>query len=366
MPDQHDHDLRLNQFWNELTDHGDSSTPIDPQTAAVIRRLHVSANAPLPGSARERVWRGLLDTYEQTVPDREPPMLASTDVIRPGPNVNGRAALVRPTPLVEQPQQTSRRRLLFAAALVLALIGGIVASVIRTRPADEPPIFLPAAVASPESSTSPAAGEHEILFRTNLFPDRDSTDIHLDFFRGAIAPGREVTSPEDYAGHPGFEIELVLAGSLVVHSDSPFEVIRAGAEDAPETVVAGIDASLDAGDAAIFQFESARTYRNPGEGWVELLGALVVVEPVDPAGQWVGENFLVRTGNHFGTVPATDLGTGPLTLTLGRIIGDASAANPARQAHAGGGIEWRSLDFSDAATPTAADQSAVVYVLTLE
>ena len=48
----------LNRFWNDLVRVGGAPAgDLDPDSAALIRRLHSLANAPLPVSARERVAR---------------------------------------------------------------------------------------------------------------------------------------------------------------------------------------------------------------------------------------------------------------------------------------------------------------------
>src|SRR6185312_14068832 len=59
------HDDELNRFWNELTQRGTSAArDLDAEDITLVRRLQALAAAPLPGAARERVWRGLADTWE--------------------------------------------------------------------------------------------------------------------------------------------------------------------------------------------------------------------------------------------------------------------------------------------------------------
>jgi len=63
MSDRHDDEL--NRFWNELTQRGTSAArDLDAEDITLVRRLQSLAAAPLPGGARERVWRGLAETWE--------------------------------------------------------------------------------------------------------------------------------------------------------------------------------------------------------------------------------------------------------------------------------------------------------------
>src|SRR6476659_367 len=63
MSDRHENEL--NRFWNELTERGGSAArDLDAEDITLVRRLQSLAAAPLPGSAGERVWRSLAETWE--------------------------------------------------------------------------------------------------------------------------------------------------------------------------------------------------------------------------------------------------------------------------------------------------------------
>src|SRR5690348_11239805 len=80
-------DFDLSRFWDEVA-RGDAAEagPLDPETAAAIRRLHRLAAAPVPGQARERVWRRLMAT--------EAPRGIAADASStfPAVSLNGRSA----------------------------------------------------------------------------------------------------------------------------------------------------------------------------------------------------------------------------------------------------------------------------------
>jgi uncharacterized cupin superfamily protein len=349
-------DNAVSRFWDAVA-RGEpaGSGDLDPALAETVRRLHAADDAPGPDPTYARRLREDL-MHATTLP-------VPLDPTR-HPMSNGRAA-PRPAWRPALPPTKGRRRgalaQLATAALLLLTLAGVYASFVRPRPADDRPAVVPAAVASPDAS--PAAGGPEVLLRTALLPDRGAGGIELDFWRGAIAPGGRVNSLPEWAAQPGVHVDLVLAGTMVVRADAPIEVVRAGAAGAPETVPAGTEVTLDVGDAAIVPFASAREYHNPGEAWVELLGAFVLPEPWAPV-DLIAPNYVVRPGNLYGTVPAEDLPAGPLLLTFGRVVGDAAAGAPTKLAQHGS-VEWRVPEPHGAGTPPAGETSRVAYVLTL-
>jgi hypothetical protein len=289
MPDQHDHDLALSQFWNELTERGDSSRTIDPEAAELIRSLRIAASAPVPGSTRERVWRGLLDIYERTVPDKEPPMHASVDVIRPGPN--GRIRPLHPIPFEERPRLANRRLALgIAAILVIALVGGIVGGLIQDRLDSNDPRPAPAilAPATPEPTGDTVL---EITLPADAIPADGFDTGGLGVF--VISPGSRSTWERTCCAGP--LIEHVVAGAYTVRAQEPIEIIWASGTT--ETVAAGTGVTLGPGDSLVSRNEVVVEAANEGSEPVVLVN-FVMVE--DPGGQFNGHQLsgARAEGNH--------------------------------------------------------------------
>jgi hypothetical protein len=231
MTDHTDPDLALSRFWNDLAERGRADAPdLDPETVAIIRRLHASANAPLPGSARERVWRGLLDTYERTVSDKEPPMFASTDVIRPGPN--GRIGTARPISVEDRLRPANRQiALAIAAVLVIVLVGGIAGGLIQDRLDSNDPRPVPAILA-------PASPSPEVV--------RDETLVEVPVPADLIPPGEAV--------HAGMALITVPVGTFQQPGD------EAGGTGTMQEVEAGTEVVLEPRDTLV-------TRKSPGEAW---------------------------------------------------------------------------------------------------
>lgn len=204
-----------------------------------------------------------------------------------------------------------------------------------------------------------------MLLQATIAPDRDASTIDLSFWRGAIAPGDQVSSPPDWAAHDGVEVELVLRGTLVLQADAPLRIVRASSSPGEETAPAGAEVILAPGDAAIIPSASTRTYRNPGDDTVELLGVLSftgggrIIEQLSLA-----DGYLIRNGNLMGFIPTEDAPPGPLMLTLARMAG-AENAWPAQAIREDGVVEWRMLEFSPVGTPEPDRPGGTVYVLTL-
>jgi mannose-6-phosphate isomerase-like protein (cupin superfamily) len=325
------------------------------QTFTRLRRL--DARRPADDEISRQIWEEL--TNEATLAHARP-FPVSGDALRSG--LNGRAAL-RPwrAPLSGPQPRRARGPSLLAQAATLLLVAvtilAVFVAVVPNRLLVSPPL----------QALTPATDEPETpLFTTTLTPDRDASPLDLAFWRGSIAPGAQVTSPPDWAAHPGTEVELVLGGTLVLQADEAVRVHRAASSpEEMETVPAGEPVLLSAGDAATIPFTSTRTYRNAGDQPLELLGVLVfstdqpVIETMSLA-----DGLLVRNGNLVGVIEDDQAPKGPLQLTISRLAG-AENAWPAQTIRSDGVVEWRMLESLGAATPGTGEERGTVYVLTL-
>ena len=323
-----------------------------------LRRLDV----PTAADARlsQRIWEELMN--EATLPDAVPLPMADAS----SGDVNGRAA---PRPWrARMPTLPSRRgpfpSLFAPVATTLLVVVTVLAAFVVIRPHQV--TLAPLLGALPQTQApSSNAGAPELLLRTTIAADRDAGPLDLSFWRGAIAPGGEVTSPPDWADHPGTEVEVVLRGTLVVQADAPLRVVRQGRSSGePEPVSAGAEVVLAEGDAAILPSESTHRYRNPGEETVELLGVLVLTDQSVVETLSVADGYLIRNGNLVGGIPAEQAPQGPMTLTLAQVAG-AENAWPAQAIREDGVVEWRVLEFSPLGTPEPDRPGGTVYVLTL-
>jgi hypothetical protein len=346
MPDQHDHDLALNRFWNELAERGDSSESIDVEAAALIRRLHASSHAPVPGSARERVWRGLLDTYEQTVPDKEQPMHASVDVIRAGPN--GWIRTPQPIPLEERPRLANRRiALAIAAILVIALIGGIAGGLIQDRLDSNDPRPAPAILA-PATPEPIGDAVFETTLPADVIPaDGFDTGGHGVFI---ISPGSRSTWERTCCSGP--LVEHVVAGAYTVRADADIEVTRK--DGSTETVLAGTEVTLEPGDSLVSRNEVVVEAANNGSEPVVLV-TFVMVE--DPDGQFNGHQLpgWRAEGNHVKEPIA--LRPGQTTLRLSKTTALAGETIPATEQ----GYQFVVTTTEDAYTTQVSDGTTPIY-----
>ena len=257
-------DIELNRFWNELGRVGDApAADVDPQSAALIRRMHALANAPLPVSARERVWRGLLDTYESIPEETETTMFIATDLIRPGPSViNGQPPRLRVLDPREDRPRWSNRPLAYlaVAALLLALLGA--AALIRfiawgdsSGPSKGGPAIFAPATPSPE-----AAGEETLLEVTLPVDVVPAGMLGSMLLSHDTIPANSVTTRASWECCPGAKVFLILDGSVSVVSDGAMQVIWHGRPGEIETMANGSEADLGPGDAVAMRNEASQTW----------------------------------------------------------------------------------------------------------
>lgn len=274
MPDRrdHDHDTELSRFWNELSETGEiAPTSLDPETAALIRRLHVSANAPLPGSARERVWRGLLDRYDDPVTGKEPNMHTVTNVIRPG--LNGQAIPMRPRPPTDYlPRPADHRLLLVAAVLVVAIIGGIAGAIIADRLDSNGPRPAPAILAPGTPSPDTGITDEtiaEVSLPADLLPPGESVTAGMTI--ATVPVGTSQQPAEEAIRNPGVQASYILDGTVSVVSDEQMHLIEPGGTGTMEAVEAGTEVVLEPGDTLVTRKSRGEVWTNDGPAEVQMI-----------------------------------------------------------------------------------------------
>jgi hypothetical protein len=320
-------DIQLNRFWNQLVQVGDAlADDLDPESAALIRRMHALANAPLPVSARERVWRGLLDAYEPMPEETESTMFTATDLVRPSPFViNGHAPRLH---VLNPPQDRSRwlaRPLAYlaVAALLLTMIGAA-AAVRFTSWGDSPePSKGGPAIFAPASPSPEAAGE-EILLEVTLPADVVPAGMlgSMLLSRDTI-PANSVTTRTSWECCPGAKIFLILDGSVSVTSDGTMQIFRHDRPGEIETMANGSEADLGPGDAVAMRNEASQTWTT-GAGEVDIVTQTLIAGSVP--GSHVPAEWVVNT--YTSDANTIDLPGGPYRLSLRQVTVDADAEFP--------------------------------------
>lgn len=267
----HYEDLELSRAWNELTETGIfASTDLDPETSKLLLRLDTSANAPMPGAARERVWLGLRDTYAKTVSDKEPTMLIATDLIRPA--LNGRISSPRPL-IVDRPRSRDRRLLLaIAAVLVVAMIGGT-AGVIRNERNDPGSLANGPAIHAPGTPSPEAESTDQVLVEVDLpadtFPPGETVSAALG--RLTLPVGEFSYPAGEGASNPGVKASHVLEGTVSIVSGETMQVISGGNNGRAADVPAGATIVLSPGDTLLTRKSDAEVWTNNGPAEAKLI-----------------------------------------------------------------------------------------------
>ncbi len=120
---------------------------------------------------------------------------------------------------------------------------------------------IPAAVIQEATSIPAPLGEHKITI------DLPASMVHST---GAISAGLGLHRVSDestftYDGYccPGPWVEYVFTGQLTVHSNTPMTIFRADGES--ESIPAGLEVTLLAGDAFLAENEAQLVAKNKGE-----------------------------------------------------------------------------------------------------
>lgn len=271
MSDRHDDEL--NRFWNELTERGTSDAPdLDTGDAMLVRRLQSLAAASLPGAARERVWRGLLDAYEPNADSTKRPQNGATAIAHtPSVPDNRRAHPRANRPLPRPaPGWMTRPVLRYAAAAVLII--GIVLALDVIRGPDRDHGGAPAieAPATPSPEASPDDTVLQLTLPATALPTGDKLGAGLAVF--TIAPG--TWSSWDQTCCPGVLVEHVVTGQYTVRAEVAITVVRA--DGAAEEIPTRTRVVLNPGDSLVSRDEVGVEAGNMGTEPVTLLSWLLI------------------------------------------------------------------------------------------
>jgi hypothetical protein len=319
-------DLELNRFWNDVVA-GDpvDESGLDAADARLIRQLNTLANAPLPVSARERVWRGLLDTYVSIPDDKEQTMLTANEAKRSDlPRRNGHAQRILPHDPPDRRMRWLYRPVTYAAvaALLLAIIGGFAASQIigpdDSRPwRDGQGIF---AAGSPSSGEVQATTLLEVNLPADVVPADDMGS--MDLARSTI-PANSVTTRSAWECCPGAKIYFILDGSVTLESDGPINVVLRADAGALEEIAGGESVDLGPGDAVAVRHERSLIWTT-GAAEVNIVTMAMVsgltFGSFDPA-EWISHGSQIE-------LESITLPGGPYILTLSQATIDADVTLP--------------------------------------
>lgn len=259
----------LDWYWDRVF-RGDPAGPVpeglDPELAASVRRVRALDSAPAADPAfASRLWEDLVPT--QTVP---------VPFDRPGRRLLGDRAtprLRRPRrPTVPFPPRCRRWAIAHLATAVLVLLSlTAVVLTVGGRP-DRQPVRLPAA--QNVAATPAAAAALVRLTLTDLPPRREA---QATLWRTTFDPGGSLRILAGAGPH----VLYVEAGALrvaPVKAPSPLRVVRAGtggAVEAGESVAAGGEARLEAGDTLVVPADGAAEMSNVGASPVAVLTLLL-------------------------------------------------------------------------------------------
>ncbi len=261
---------QLNDFWNDLvraSRTGDeANNPIDPPLAEAIRDLHELGAGSPPASSRERVRRGVLDSWQPMSEQKEQPM-DSTPL-----SMNGRTHL-RPIPIASrrQPALLGPPILRYAAAAILILGIALAFDIFRDYRVDHdrgPAILAPASPEPTAGSTDDTVLETTIPAEAIPASGFDSAGLALF----TIPVGNRSTWEDSCCAGP--LIEHVVSGTVTVRVAAAIQVVRV--DGTVENVPANTEVTLKPGDSLITRVETTREAANTGTDPVVLVsfGAL--------------------------------------------------------------------------------------------
>ena len=242
-------DLDLSRFWDDVARGGAANSgPLDPETAAAIRRLHRLTAAPLPGQARERVWRRLMAT--------NPTAGGLHDT--PATNPNGAFPKVSPNGRTPRSHALTRRRILpdprrgdmtpvvriaLALLLLVGLIGGWALAGAPWPGKNEGHAAIPAPAVTPAATPDPATYTGVLI--DTVIADQPLTSQYIDVEEYRFNPGNGSLGND---GADSNFVEFVTQGEISLTADRPTIVVR-GLGGAPQSAPANVKIDLKAGDA---------------------------------------------------------------------------------------------------------------------
>jgi len=306
MSDRHDHEL--NRFWNEIAERGSSAgRDLDAEDITLVRRLQSLAAAPLPGSAGERVWRSLAETWEvDPATSRE-----HAAPIRINDSRRVRQVQV-PSPA---PPSWLRRPILRYVAAAVLILGVVLAIDILRDPGSD---YGGAPVINAPATPSPAASPttlFEITLPADLVPHTTGriSGLSYDKYR---AGSQSTWSPYCCDGPV---VQYQLTGSIQVTGSAELQIVRA--DGTTERIPANTEATVNTGDTLVTLNQTEITTVNSGATDAEILGWLLLDSPGDRFGGRTGQDGLVG-GTH--VVVSDFQGTmvdlpGAVTVTLQKL-----------------------------------------------
>jgi hypothetical protein len=273
---------RLNRFWDDLVRDADPRLPaqddaaLDPGLTAKIRRLHRLNDPSAPTPAFRRGLREQLFGREAAIGSAP-----STPVDWPAIGPNGRmphTVVITDRPRVRKPRRWWPPLELAAAALLILGLFGVYVGGHRA---------LPALFGEREDREGGPTLLVHVSFPKELFEVEGTVDeTQVWISRLTIVPGGSVSRsarPEKGA----WAVEYVVEGTYAVRTNGALSVVRAG-EDGDmtgEPVAAGVEVTLHAGDAVVYDDPSGGgAARNAGGIPVVLLAVVMPARPQATSG----------------------------------------------------------------------------------
>jgi hypothetical protein len=321
----------VNQFWNVTVTGGTASeAPIDPALVNLIRQLHATDSAQVPGNDFvNQLESRLVDQLRQT---------SSTGVRVPAtfPRTGRIGRVLRgSSPAIGERSRAALSRLAAQAAMaiLLIIIAGSVA-VIYFVENDESAnkSSIPAVAPDEDRGNSEDQTRTETLLNVTIDPtslglkDRSNwTSTSLEF--GGLEPGKEFVLCDIRTCDTGLVFFYVLDGQLTLEALGPAMVIRSDAGSTePQPADIGGEVRLNPGDAVALSAFSLSHLRNDSSTRVNFLKQFTGSPAPDAVAQGMAEKnppFVLRAA-------ATDWNLlqrfeGPVSLTVERITIGAGA-----------------------------------------